>query len=399
MKRKTLGNGLTLVYEKKPGESVAIGVTVRVGSKDEPDKIMGISHFIEHMLFNGTTNRKAIEIASEIEAIGGELNAMTGTDRTFYYTRVPKKHFEKGLEILSDIIQNPLFDKKEIEKERKIILDEVNLTHDQPRFYQWVLFYKSLFRGRLGRETIGTEKSVKSIQRKDLTRFHSINYVPRNMVVTVVGNTTNIIGKVEKNFTGFKTAGKKRKKSVFVPRNKHRIKIEKRPVTQSYLVLGYQSPGRSHKDSFCLDIIRSLLGRGQSGRLFQEIRAKQALAYEVGVHHEASANYGFFSVYVNTDKKNIPAIKKIVITEFNKLKNLTNKDILDAKRQIEGEYLLSGEDNAKLSEQLGFFEVVKGAAESKNYIKKIRKVTLSDVKRVVGKYLDDRYTLSILEQN
>lgn len=399
MKRKILKNGLILIYEKKPGDSVAIGVTVRVGSKDEPDRIMGISHFIEHMLFNGTTNRKAIEIAGEIEAIGGELNAMTGTERTFYYARVPKKHVEKGLEILSDVIQNPLFDKKEIEKERKIVLDEVNLTHDQPRFYQWVLFYKSLFKGSLGRETIGTEKSVKSIQRKDLTKFHSTNYVPRNMVVTVVGNITNIIGKVEKNFTGFKTAGKKRKNSVFVPRNKHKIKTEKKHVTQSYLVLGYQTPDRAHKDSFCLDIIKSILGRGQSGRMFQEIRAKQALAYEVGVHHEASANYGFFSVYVNTDKKNIQTIRKIILEEFAKLKHLTNKDIQGAKKQIEGEFLISNEDNARLSEQLGFFEVVKDAAKAQDYIKNIRKVTLHDVGRVTKKYLNDKYTLTVLKQN
>lgn len=398
MKRKTLRNGLTLVYEEKLGSSVAIGVNVRAGSKDEPDRIMGISHFIEHMLFNGTTNRKAIEIASEIEAIGGELNAMTSTEKTFYYVRVPKKYFETGLEILSDIILNPRFDKKEIEKERKIILDEVNLTHDQPRFYQWVLFYKSLFKGRLARETIGTKKSVMTIQRKDIMKFHSENYVPKNLVITVVGNAKDIAKKVDKAFSSSKTKGKKRKNQKFTPKNQQKIKIEKRHVSQSYVVLGYQTPVRLHKDSFALDIIRSILGRGQSGRLFQEIRAKHALAYEVGVHHEASANYGFFSVYVNTDKKNIPAIKKIILNEFLKLKKLTNKDILGAKKQIEGEFLLSSEDNVKLSEQLGFFEVVKAASEPKDYIKKIRKVTLSDVKRVADKYLDNKYTLTILKQ-
>lgn len=398
MEKRVLKNGLTVIFEHRPTKSVVVGATVLVGSKDEQQKLLGISHFIEHMLFNGTKKRTSLEVCSEIEAIGGEINAMTATEETFFYVKVLNKHFAKGLDILSDIIQNPRFDKKEIENERKIILDELTLTYDQPRFYQWVLFHKALFKGRLGNEPLGNKKTITSMGRRDILDFYSANYTPRNIIITIVGEVSNPFMKVEKAFIKFADPGKRRLKIINAPKNNKKIKVESRPISQSYLVLGYQTPDRMHKDSFTLDIIRSILGRGQSGRLFQEIRQKRGLAYEVGCQHEAATDYGFFAVYVNTNKKNVVKVKKIIFEEFNRLKKINSAELEEAKRQIEGEFILGNEDNVKHSEQLGFCEQVKGANEINRYIGRIKKVIVADVRQVVGKYLNKNYTMAVLRQ-
>jgi len=398
MEKRVLKNGLTVIFEHRPTKSVVISVSALVGSKDEQKSQLGISHFIEHMLFDGTKNRTSMQIASEIEAIGGELNAMTATEETFFYAKVLNKHFGEGLAILADIIQNPLFDKKEIENERKVIRDELTLTYDQPRFYQWVLFHKALFKGRLGNEPLGNKKTINAMTREKLLRFYSAHYTPANLIVTVVGSVKNPLHLVERAFSGFAKNGVRKPKKVERLRNRRGVKAESRPISQSYMVLGYQTPDRMHRDSFSLDIARSILGRGQSGRLFQEIRQKLGLAYEVGCHHDAAAGYGFFAVYVNTNRKNIGKVKRIILGEFIRLKKITKAELEEAKEQIEGEFILANEDNVKRAEQLGFSEQVKSAEEINRYIGKIKRVTVQDVRRAVGKYLNSKYTMAVLRQ-
>ena len=167
MKKTNLKNGLTLIEEKKDTASVSIVITVKTGSNNETKKILGISHFIEHMLFEGTAKREnSTIIANEIEKLGGDLNAYTSNEKTCFYIKVPKKHFDKALDILSDILQNPVFDKKSIEKERGIILKEINLVNDEPRFYQWILFQRTLFKKYPTKNpAYGTRAAVKKITR------------------------------------------------------------------------------------------------------------------------------------------------------------------------------------------------------------------------------------------
>ena len=176
MHKYTLKNGLTLLFEKRATKTTAVEVTVKTGSNNESKKINGISHFIEHMLFEGTKTRKSSrEIANEIEKLGGELNAYTSNERTAFFAKVLNKHFDKALEILSDIIKNPLFDKKNIEKERKVILKEINLVTDEPRFHQWILFQKTLFKKHPSKNpTYGTVEAVKTITKKDLLNYYHI---------------------------------------------------------------------------------------------------------------------------------------------------------------------------------------------------------------------------------
>lgn len=164
------------------------------------------------------------------------------------------------------------------------------------------------------------------------------------------------------------------------------------------MVLGYKAPVREDKDSYVLDVIKAILGRGQSGKIFDEIRNKRGLAYDVGVHYESAVDYGYIAVHVNTDKKNINKCMKIILAEFQKLKNITDKELKEAKDFLEGDFFLQNEDNFQYADQLGFWELVKDSKLMNEYIKKIKKVTKKDIINAVNKYLGKNYTLAIIEQ-
>jgi predicted Zn-dependent peptidase len=402
MKKYILKNGLTVILEKKPTETVTIQVTVKTGSNNEEPSINGISHFIEHMVFEGTKNRiDSRVISNEIESLGGELNAYTSNERTSFYIKIPKKHVKKALDIISDIIQNPIFKEEKIEKERRIILKEINLHKDEPRFHQWVLFAGALFKGHpAGQPPYGTVQAVKAIKKKDILDYYHKHYLPNNMIISVVGDFSGVLHhQIEKKFRNFKA-----KKPIIMSRipdpkeNKITIAKEKRKTLSSYMVLGYKTPPRKAHDSYVLDVIHSILGKGQSGRIFDEIRNKRGLAYEVGVHHDPNRGYGFFAVYLNTDKRNIKKIIRIILNEFTNLKNLTQKEIKEAKGFLEGQHILDNEDTKNLADEFGFWQSVNDAQLQKNYLKKIRKVTKKEILKVAKKYLNKNYTLVIIEQ-
>jgi len=402
MKKLKLKNGLTIILEKKPVETITIQATVKTGSNKENKKNNGISHFIEHMLFEGTKKRLNSRIISnEIESLGGELNAYTSNERTCFYIKLPKKHADKALDITSDILQNPLFNKKNIEKERKIILKEINLHKDEPRFHQWILFTGVLFKKHPAKlPTYGTVEAVKKIRRNDILNYYNKYYTPNNIIISIVGNfNKNIVNKIKSQFKNFKP--KKLPKTITTEepkQNRVEIKKEKRKILSSYMVMGYKTLPRTNKDSYTLDVTRSILGRGQSGKIFDEIRNKRGLAYEVGVHHDPCSNYGFFAVYLNTDKKNIKKTIQLILKEFNNLKNLTKKELKEAKGFLTGQHILQNEDTRELADELGYWESIKDAKLLNSYIKQINKVAKKDILRVARKYLTKNYTLAIVEQ-
>jgi len=403
MKKLKLKNGLTVILEKKPVETITTQATVKTGSNNENKKINGISHFIEHMLFEGTKKRANSRIISnEIESLGGELNAYTSNERTCFYVTMPKKYFDKALDITADVLQNPLFEEKNIKKERKIILKEINLHKDEPRFHQWILFTKTLFKKHPAKlPAYGTVKAVKRITRKDLLNYYHKYYIPNNIILSIVGNfNKNMINKIKNQFKNFKPKKILKIKKVKEPKqNKVEIKKEKRKILSSYMVMGYKTVSRTNKDSYTLDIIRSILGRGQSGKIFDEIRNKRGLAYEVGVHHDSSIDYGFFAVYLNTDKKNIKKTIELILKEFENLKNLTSKELKEAKGFLTGQHILENEDTRELADELGYWESIKDAKLLKNYIKEINKVKKKDILRVSKTYLTKNYTLALIEQS
>ena len=400
MNKTKLSNGLTIITEKGHVKSVLIEVCIGVGSNNENPKVYGVSHFLEHMVFEGTKNYKDSKaISNEIEKLGGEINAMTANERTCYYVKVPRKYFAIALNIIAEIIRYPTFDNDKLKKEIKIVGDEVNLVTDDPRHHQFVLFQKNLFEKNPARNPVyGSKASVKKLTKKKVVDYYKKYYVPNNMIITVIGDVGNILNNIKNKFGDMPRKTLPKVKKIKEPKQKSKHVKERRKTAQSYVVIGYKSAPRKHKDSYVLDVIRAILGRGQSGRLFDEIRGKRGLAYEVGVLHQATAEFGFFSVYFSTQKTNIKLVENLVYDEFRKLIYIDNKTLKDAKTFLEGEFILNEEDNLKLSDTLSFWEMTSDISEYKKYVHKIKSITKDDVKRVVRKYLTKNYVMTVIEQ-
>lgn len=397
MKKIRNNNGLTVIYDKQPTKSISIQITVKVGSNNENNKNNGISHFIEHMLFEGTKKRTNEQISNEIESLGGEFNAATSSEMTYYYIKILNKHFDKALDILSDIIQYPIFNKKMIEKERKVILNEINLVDDEPRHYQWILFQKNIFTSSAKNPTYGKKEIVASLTKQDLIDYYKTYYIPNNIIITIVGN---IKEPFKKTFLKFKNFKKTQNKKVIIreKQNKYKKIVEKQNNKQSYLILGYKTPTRKSKESYILDVVQAHLGRGQSGRLFNEIRGKRGLAYDVGIHHEPGIDLGIIAAYVSTNKKNLPKIINLIKKEFKNLQKMNEKELKESKTCIEGDFALENEDTQKRAAFLGFLELADKAESINTYIKKINSVTLKEIKQLAKKTFTNNYTLTILEQ-
>src|SRR3989344_492960 len=398
MQKVVLVNGLKILFEEKKSSSVVVEVMINVGSNQEEAEERGLSHFLEHILFEGTTKRPTNQLISqEIEKIGGELNAYTSNERTCFYAKVLKKHFTTAVEVLADILQNPLFKETDIKREKKIVLKEIDMVLDEPRFYQWILLQKYLFTKHTCRyPTYGDKSSVLKISRERLLQYYQKYYVPNNMTISIVGEVKNWKKIIENQFRLPGTLLTRKKNSLEPSYTKTKIIREHKKISNTYLALGFKTVSKKNHDAYVLEIINTLLGRGQSGRLFTEIRSRQGLAYDVGTQHIAEVSYGYFAAYACVDKKNVDKAKKLILKELQKLKSLSLEDLAEAKVAIEGEYYLDLEDSQRMADQLLFWEQAQDAHLLKRFIKNIRKVKKGDVKRVVEKYFKN-YVMIVLE--
>ncbi len=398
MEKKVLKNGLTILYENRDSETVVIQTLVKSGAEHEEKSLLGVAHFVEHRAFE-TKNRTQQEIASEIEDLGGEMNAFTGKENTNFYIYIPKKHFEKGIEIMSDMMINAHFDEKECEKEKKIILEEVKLWKDDPKLHQWNLFESAIFKNHSAENpTLGTEETIKNITNMNLKEFYENNYTPENMIITIIGNIDNVFDKIEEKFKDFNRKLNKKEVIKVEPENELTEVVEKRNIDHSYMILGYKVPLRDKEESYTFDIIAHILGSGLSSRLFNEIRTKRGLAYQIGMCLNTNKDTGYLAVYLSTDKSNLEECKKIILNEFKKLSELTEEELNKAKTSIEGNFILRKEDPIKLALEYSFWEYIKDAELLNKYINNIKKVSLKDIKNIVNKYLNEDYTSVIIEQ-
>jgi predicted Zn-dependent peptidase len=400
MRKFKLKNGITVVHDQRDSDIVAIEVCVGTGSNNESKRVFGISHFLEHMLFEGTKTRDSKQISETIENIGGEMNAATSNERTFYYIKLPKDKINLGFDILSDIIINPAFRQDVFEKERKVILEEIKMVKDQPLLYQWVLFEQSIFKKHPTKNPVyGNVESVKAITRQDMVNYYGKWYVPGNMVLSVVGNINNLPKLAEKFFGSI---AKKRvpatPKFIEPIDTKPTFKKESRNINQAYFILGNKTVHKTHKDSVILDVISAIFSKGLSGRVSHEIRVKRGLAYSVGTHHESKIDYGFFVFYLNCDAKNLNLCKSIILEEITKLDNLKKPELEEAKTHLVGRSLMHKEDAQKRADELASWEQISSAKDADTYLDKVKKVTVADILRVKRKYLNSNYTSVLISK-
>lgn len=400
MQKTILPNGLKVIYYKTPGNIVTIQCTVFTGSNSEEKKQAGISHFLEHMIFEGTTARPDAQIiTNEIERLGGEFNATTENEYVSYYITIQNKHLLKALGVIADIYKNTLIEKSKVEKERKVVIDEVKMINDNPRSYQMIMFEKTIFKKHpLKNPIYGTLSTLKSISRDELYRYYKKIYIPNNTLITVVGNVPDPSDDIKKQFNSLHKQKMPSQKRYLEPPQKRMQVKEKKSIEQSYLTLGWKTVSAKHSDIYILDVIAAILGRGGSGKLYDEIRNKRGLCYNVGIYHNYFSDIGYVAIYCAAQKKNMPIIKELIMKEVQKLQNISEQDLNDAKTYLEGDLVVKCASTQYIADELTFWERLTKAEDFAAYIKKIQRVTEHDIKQTAKKYFTSDYTLAMLEQ-
>jgi predicted Zn-dependent peptidase len=379
--RKILKNGMTLILEKRELPVVSVAFAVRNGGVNEKEEEKGISHFIEHMLYKGTLTRDAKKIADEIEKKGGELNGFTSEEITAYWCKMPSRHLDTALEVLSDMVKNPLFDKKELEKERKVIFEEIKMYHDNPRMHSMDEIQKLLYNGTMKINLAGTFDTMNSITREKMASKFKQIYSPNNMILCVVGDCDfeHLVKFAEENFKEGKGEISLEK---FELENESKTE-ERIGIDQANPIFAHHVPIAEKKESYAALVLNSLMADGMSSRLFSEIREKRNLAYAVKGEANINKTFAYNLIYVGTMKENVEKVKNLILQEFGKVANsLEEEEVNKIKEQLIGNYQISMEDSQQQMINLLIHELQGNAKDFYDFEKKILNVRLEDVKRL-----------------
>jgi predicted Zn-dependent peptidase len=402
--QETLPNGLRIGVLKNPGTaSVSIDLWVRAGSRYESAKTNGISHFVEHLLFKGTSKRSAKDISRDIAAVGGYLNGYTHWEYTQIQVSILPAHLDLALDILADIAQNSLMTEEMIEKERKVILEEISLGKIYPPTYVLNMVTRTLFpEHSLEMPISGTAETVKAISRSDLLQFYRRHYAPNNVFLTLAGNIdpANVAHLIQKRWGSWPREEELRSPPLPPLRQNQFKEIRERKfLDQAIVVLALQAMGYRDLDRPAFEIINAVLGSGGNSRLYQEIREKKGLSYLVGSIYHPLADTGLWGVYVGTDPKNIQLVQSIIHREVERIQkeSLSSRELDDIKNYIRGRTLIRNESNASLAHFVGQSLLYGQLEMPEEFLEKIKLVTAEDVKRVAQTYLrQDQRTQIIL---
>jgi len=375
--RKKLDNGITVLFEKRKIPVISCCTAVKFGAQHEKEKIKGISHFIEHLVFKGTKNRTVKQISEGIENKGGILNAFTGEEITGFWNKLPAKHFAFGADITRDLALNPLFEKKALERERKVILEEIKMYRDNPTSYVLEKIKELLYEKPSNLSITGTLKTVKGLSRERVIDLFNAIYATNNMIFCAVGKSgwEDVLRQAKK----FPKTNKKINSIPIVLKSGELIE-KRKGIDQAHEVLGFHMPKLGDKDRYAAEIFDSILGGGMSSRLFQEIREKRGLCYAIKSHLEQSKDYSYEMIYVGTVKEKIKQIKALILKEIKKLNNLSKKDLDEAKERLIGLRQISTEKSDSTMIGLLQEEIGGDAKEFYKYEEVISKVKLKDVR-------------------
>ena len=380
-----------IICPMRSTRSVTVLILVGAGTKYERKKENGISHFLEHMCFKGTKKRPhALQIAKEIEGVGGVMNAFTGKDFTGYFVKVDFPHFELALDVVSDIFLHPLLKEEEIEKERGVILEEIKMIEDNPREYVEYLFEKLLYGDQpAGWQITGTRETVMQIKRKNLLNYIKRFYVASNTIVGIAGRVdvkkANIL--IQKYFSEIKDKPPGRKKRVKERQNVFKTLFFKKDTKQSHLAFGVRTFNLFHKDRYTLSLLATILGGNMSSRLFQELREKRGLAYYIATLSEVNPDTGYLVTYTGVDHKKVKDVVKLIFEEYQKIKDkgVKEEELFQAKEYLKGRLRLSLEDSESVASFYGMQELLENKILTpEEKIKEIEKVKTEDIKRVAN---------------
>lgn len=376
-----LKNGMTVLFERRKLPIVSVAFAVRCGSINETAKNKGISHYIEHMLYKGTPSRNTQKIAAEIERNGGILNGFTSNTATAYWCKMPSKHLSIALDVLSDMVKNPLFDKNELEKERKVIFEELKMRKDDPGTYVIDKILSFLYKPPFGIPIIGTYESMNSLDRNAIfERFREI-YQPNNMILCVVGDADfdKLADFAERNFSNLKGAIP----PADIKLKNEETKEERAGLDQANMVFAYHSPLTDDKLCYASLVLNTLMAHGLSSRLFSEIREKRNLAYAVKGFQEMTKSFAYNGIYVGAMRENVEKIKSLILKEFDKVAlSFDEKELNEVKNQLIGNHQVSAESSEEQMENILLHEVDNNIDNFYNFEKRIAEVRLKDVQKL-----------------
>jgi predicted Zn-dependent peptidase len=387
--REVLDTGLRLITESMPHvRSVSIGVWLTRGSRHETSAQGGIAHFVEHMLFKGTGTRTAEDIAQAIDSIGGQLDAFTAKEYASYYIKVLDEHLPMALDLLSDIVMNPKFDVEDLDKEKKVILEEIKMVEDTPDDLVHELFTQHFWEGHaLGRPILGSRQTVESFTADILRAYFETVYVAPNLIVSAAGNVEHarVRDLVNNAFRGLRAT-----RAAFddtVPQVVPQVLIRSKELEQSHLCLGTNSYQQNHSDRYVSYIMNTVLGGSMSSRLFQNVREKRGLAYAVFSGLSAYRDAGNITIYAGCANEAVPEVVDLCVEELRGMKQtpVPEAELRRAKDHLKGSLMLSLENTASrmshLARQEIYFERHFGLDET---LAGVERVTTADVARVAA---------------
>ncbi|HEY7801201.1 MAG TPA: pitrilysin family protein [Dehalococcoidia bacterium] len=401
----TLGNGLRILTGPMPStRSVAVSIYVGAGSRYEAPDESGMSHLLEHLLFKGTTKRPSAQIISEaIDGVGGVLNAGTDRELTVYYAKVAAPHFSLAADVLTDMIRDPLMAAEELEKERKVVIEELASIEDSPAQLVDVLLDATMWPDQpLGRDVAGTEESVTALTREGTIAYMRRQYVPNNMVISVAGAVQHeqVVEAVDAALGSWQRGTP----SGWIPavngQSAPRASVQFKRTEQAHIEIAVHALSSHDPDRFALDLISVILGEGMSSRLFMELREERALCYDVHSYTSHYLDTGSFAVYAGVDPKKTVEATQALMEELAKVRadGLTDEELHKAKELSKGRLLLRMEDTRSVSGWLGGQEILSNEVKTPDEIVAlIEAVTPDDIRRVARKVLEqDQLSLAIV---
>jgi predicted Zn-dependent peptidase len=398
-----LKNGLTVLFDYMPQvESATMRILFKVGSRNEKESIDGISHILEHMIFKGTETRSAKDIAEEFDMIGGYLNAYTGKERTVYYGKVLKDDIKTGLDILSDIVINSIYDKGELTKEQNVICQEISDAEDSPEDVLFeALFKKAFERDQIGKPIAGTHDSVLSCTRDDLLKYLSQYYSPTNAFLSIAGNFNEreALDIINEKFGSWDSGSGNINSDTKPQYIGGDIRIKK-PIEQAHIAIAFDGVPITDDNYYLHQISSIIAGGSMSSRLFQEVREKRGLAYSISSFSTNYSDCGIWGIYGSTDAKSLNELVNVSIDELKKMTySISEKELRTAKAQVKASLLMAMESSSSRSDKLvnniaTFGRII----PNEEVVAKIEAITVEDVQNCMSSILKNIATVAAVGQ-
>lgn len=403
-KKTILPNGLRIVTNQmKERDSVAVGFWIGSGGRYEDDRIKGSAHFLEHILFKGSKQFSCNEIKEQIEGVGGSLNAFTAEEATCYYAKIPAKHTTQTFGILSDMVFHPLIAKKDVDRERNVILEEIKMYQDLPQCRVMELLDALMWPDHpLGKNLAGTIQSISHLKHKDLCTFHDCHYTANNVVLAACGNIAHqkFVNLVKKNIGKISSGVKGQYIVADNSQGSPRVKFLHKQIEQMHLALGMLGVNIHQREKYTLGLLNVMLGGNMSSRLFNEVREKRGLAYSISSSFKCLNDTGIFMIRAGVDNTKIVESLEVILKELNKIRirGVTHNEFTRAKDYYLGQALLGLEDTLDHMLWLGESMTMRNKIRSfGEIIKLVQKITREDIKKLANQILkEERFNLAIV---